>query len=597
LTGEQKVDMQSEAAADIHLSGIGPVDLHATPLMALLVEDNTADAERISLVLQPGPLGAGLMPVRLIQRGSVASACAALRYWPVDVVILDLTLPDSKGLEALHRVRAASPQTPVIVLSGVADQVLALEALRAGAQDYVLKPPPDGPIFARILRYACERHRLMQTIEAARASSAIAARQWKLLAEVAKVLAASTDPSQAIPLVAKLIVPDVADCFVLFLAGDEEMPTMVERWHVNGESAPALRDAVQNLLTTDGGSSNGLLASLSSEDAGNTTMWDEALLSVYASVGLKSGCGVPLRFGGRVRGVLVLGFTHGRRDSAADTEFTRSVAYRISMALEHDRLLRQAQRAVAGRDRALSTVSHDLRSPLSTIQICADALLDPEPAPLSGIHEMGALIGKSVTWMRQIVDDLLDQASLDAGTLALHRQPTCVKDLFGASRELFAPMATEHAIDLVLHEDADLPRVNADPHRLLQVLANLIGNAIKFTPDGGRVKLVAQAVEDDLTAALLSGKRGSAVRFTVSDTGSGIATEDLTHIFERYWQSPTDHKNGAGLGLAIAKGLIEAHGRQLNVESVVGSGSSFWFTIPVTNGDVLQHYGNGASLT
>jgi signal transduction histidine kinase/DNA-binding NarL/FixJ family response regulator len=588
--------MQSEAAADIHLSGIGPVDVHATPLIVLLVEDNPADAERISLVLQPGPLGAGLMPVRVIQSGSVASACAALRNWPVDVVLLDLTLPDSKGLEALHRVRAASPQTPVIVLSGVADQVLALEALRGGAQDYVLKPPPDGPTFARILRYACERHRLMQAIEVARVSSAVAALQWKLLAEVAKVLAASTDPAQAIPLVAKLVVPDVADCFVLFLAGDEEMPTMVERWHVNGECAPVLLDAVQNLLSRNGGSANGLLASLTSDDAGNTTVWDEALLSIYGSVGLKSGCGVRLRFGERVRGLLILGFAHGSRDSTADGEFTRSVAYRISMALEHDRLLRQAQRAVAGRDRALSTVSHDLRSPLSTIQICADALLDPEPAPPSGIREMGALIGKSVTWMRQIVEDLLDRASLDAGTLALHRRPTCVRDLFGASRELFAPMATEHAVDLVLHEDADLPPVNADPDRLLQVLANLVGNAIKFTPEGGRVELLAQAVEDDLTAALLTGKRGSAVRFTVSDTGSGIPAEDLTHVFERYWQSPTDNRKGAGLGLAIAKGLIEAHGRQLNVESVVGSGSSFWFTIPVIV-DVLQQFGTGAGLT
>ena len=158
--------MQSEAVADIPLSGIGPVDLHATPLRALLVEDNPADAQRIALVLEPGPLGAGLMPVHLIQRGSVASACAALRDWPVDVVLLDLTLPDSKGLEALHRVCAASPQTPVIVLSGVADQVLALEAIRAGAQDYVLKPPPDGPTFARILRYACERHRLIRTVDA-----------------------------------------------------------------------------------------------------------------------------------------------------------------------------------------------------------------------------------------------------------------------------------------------------------------------------------------------------------------------------------------------------------------------------------------------
>jgi signal transduction histidine kinase len=573
--------MQREAAADIHLSGIGPVDLHATPLRALLVEDNPADAKRIALVLEPGPLGAGLMPVSLIQRGSVASACAALRDWPVDVVLLDLTLPDSNGLEALHRVCAASPQTPVIVLSGVADQVLALEAIRAGAQDYVLKPPPDGPTFARILRYACERHRLIRTIDAARASSAIAAHQWRLLAEVAQLLAASIEPVQAIPHLAQLVVPDAADCFVLFLARDEEAPPMVELWCGDGERAPALRDAVETLLTEEGPGADGLLSLLSSNPVGNMALWDQALLSVYASVGLKSGCGVPLRFAGRVRGFLLLAFNSDRRDSVADAQFARSVAYRISMALEQNRLLKQAQRAVAGRDRTLSIVSHDLRSLLTTIQICAAALLDPEPAPLSGIHEMGALIGKSVTWMRQIVDDLLDRASLDAGTLALHREATSVAEVFAVSRQLFAPIAADHFIDLVMREDAALPQVSADPHRLLQVLANLVGNAIKFTPAGGRVELLARAINDDLTPALSSGKRQTAVRFSVTDTGCGISPEDFPHIFERYWQSPTEHNKGAGLGLGIAKGLIEAHGQQLNVESIVGTGSTFWFSLPI----------------
>ncbi len=590
-----KPDVPAGRTANIHLSGVGPVDLRATSLMALLVEDDAADTELISILLQPGSLGTGLMPVRLIQRRTVAAACAALRRWPVDVVILDLTLPDARGLEALHTVRAASPETPVIVLSEVADQILALEALRAGAQDYVLKPPPDGPTFARILRYACERHRLIRTIDAARASSAVAAHQWRLLAEVAKLLAASIDPAQAIPQVARLVVPDAADCFVLFLAGDEEAPAMVELWHADGERASALRDAVETLLTEEGPGASGLLSLLSSDGVGSTTLWDEALLSVYASVGLKSGCGVPLRFAGRVRGFLLLAFNSGRRDSVADVEFTRSVAYRISMALEQIRLLRQAQRAVAGRDRTLSIVSHDLRNPLSTIQICADALLDPEPAPLSGIREMGALIGRAVTWMRQIVDDLLDRASLDAGSLALHRKPTDVAELFAASRQFFSPMATDHSIDLVMREDAGLEPVDADPHRLLQVLANLIGNAIKFTPAGGRVELLAQAVDDDLTSALLTGRRGSAVRFSVSDTGAGISAEDLPHIFERYWQSPTKHNNGAGLGLGIAKGLTEAHGRQLNVESVVGTGSTFWFTLPIMITEVPDHLGNGAT--
>jgi signal transduction histidine kinase len=586
--------MQNEAADDVHLSGTGPVDLPTTPLTALLVEDNPTDAERISLVLQPGSLGAEVTPLRVIQRGRVDSACAALTYWPVDVVLLDLTLPDSKGFEALHRVRAAAPQTPVVVISSVADPALALEAIRAGAQDYIVKPPPDGPTFARILRYACERHRLIRTIDAARASSAVAADQWRLVAEVTQLLAASIDPVQAIPQVAQLVVPDAADCFVLFLAGDEEAPGMVESWHADGERAPALRDAVETLLKEEGPGANGLLSLLSSDWVDNMTLWNEALLSVYASVGLKSGYGVPIRFAGRVRGFVLLGFNSLYRDSAADVEFTRSVAYRISMALEQNRLLKQAQRAVAGRDRTLSIVSHDLRSPLTTIEICANALLDPEPVPLSGIREMGALIGRSVTWMRQIVDDLLDRASLDAGTLALHCKPTNVGEIFVASRQFFAPTATDRSIDFVVREDAGLDPVNADPHRLLQVLANLIGNAIKFTPAGGRVELLARAVDGDLTSALLIGRRESAVRFSVSDTGCGISTEDLPHIFERHWQSPTENNKGAGLGLGIAKGLIEAHGRQLNVESVVGTGSTFWFNLPIAIPELPYHRGNGA---
>jgi signal transduction histidine kinase len=297
---------------------------------------------------------------------------------------------------------------------------------------------------------------------------------------------------------------------------------------------------------------------------------------------------MPLRFGGRVRGVLVLAFMPGRRDPVADVEFTRSVAYRISMALEQQHLLRQTQRAVTARDRALSIVSHDLRNPLSTIEICALALLDPAPAPQSGIHEMGELIQRSASWMQQIVEDLLDRASLDAGRLALHRRPTSVAELLDATRVMFAASAAQRMIDLVLTDGVGLPLVDVDPHRLLQVLSNLISNAMKFTQSGGRVQLLVQAVEDDLSEALLKGTRGGAVRFTVSDTGSGISSDDLRHIFDWYWQSPKGPRKGAGLGLAIAKGLLEAHSSRLNVDSVPGTGSSFWFTVPAANGHGLM---------
>jgi signal transduction histidine kinase len=583
--------------ADRDDSQIGMVDPRATPLLALLVEDNPPEAELFAIRLASGPRPAGSTPVRLIQRGTVATACAALRYWAVDVVILDLTLPDARGLDALHRVRAASPETPVIVLTGVANQALALEALRAGAQDYVLKPPPDGAALARILRYAVERQRLMHTIDSNAHASARAARQWKLLAEVSKALASSSDATLAIPQVAKLMVPEVTDCFVLFLAGDDSVLPTVELWHVDGEKAPALKDAIQSLLTAPGEMADGLLASLRSDEGEISAFWDEALLSVYASLGLSSGTGVPIRFGDRVRGLLVLACMPSRHNVVEEVEFTRSLAYRISMALEQGRLLKQAQRAVAARDRALSIVSHDLRNPLTTIEICARALLDPEPAPPGGIRQMGELIERSTAWMQRIVEDLLDRASLDAGSLALHRRATTVAELFEATRLMFEAVAQTHSIELVLREPSNLPAVDADPQRLLQVLSNLVSNALKFTPAGGSVELQAESAGDFQPENLLTGRRSTAVRFTVRDTGTGISSQDLGHVFDWYWQSPTGGEKGAGLGLAIAKGLIEAHRSRLNVESVVGAGTSFWFTMPAANGEVLKHTGHGGLIS
>jgi signal transduction histidine kinase len=199
---------------------------------------------------------------------------------------------------------------------------------------------------------------------------------------------------------------------------------------------------------------------------------------------------------------------------------------------------------------------------------------------MSGIQHMGQLIDRSAAWMQQIVEDLLDRASLDAGSLALNRRPTAVAEVFDAAQQMFAPVAAQRSIELVLRRASDAPSVDADPQRLLQVLSNLISNAMKFTPAGGRVELLAQNVEDDRTELKMAGQERTAVRFTVSDTGAGISSDDLAHVFDWYWHSPSGNSSGAGLGLAIAKGLIEAHRSRLNVESALGRGSSFWFTMP-----------------
>jgi signal transduction histidine kinase len=134
--------------------------------------------------------------------------------------------------------------------------------------------------------------------------------------------------------------------------------------------------------------------------------------------------------------------------------------------------------------------------------------------------------------------------------------------------EMLRPLAASSAIELTLEAAPELPHVSADPHRIQQVLSNLIGNAIKFTPRGGRITVSTEPVAGEL-------------RVAVSDTGPGIPAEQLPHIFGHFWQGAHTDRRGVGLGLSIAKGIVEAHGGRIWVESIVGEGSRFVFTLPV----------------
>ncbi|HET9986288.1 MAG TPA: ATP-binding protein [Longimicrobiales bacterium] len=540
----------------------------------LLVEDNPADAELIAVRLEPEIGATNAAPVRLLQADSAAAACATLEGAAVDVVILDLSLPDARWLEALHRVRAAASDVPVIVLTGTADEALALEALRAGAQDYVLKPPPDGATLRRILGYARERQRLLRELDQAVRTSETAALRWRLLAEAGRLLATAELPGPALAEVAGLLVPAAADALVLLYLGDDEVPSVAEVAHVDTGRAAELRRRLDELLAAPVVALDRLRRAAAAADAGDVAGSEAALAPLLASLDVASGIGVPLGVADRVSGLVALAPPAGRYTAAADVEFCRSLADRIGQALERARLFRQARRAVAARDRAFGIVSHDLRNPLGTIQICATALLDPKPPPLSGIRDMAQIIQRSAAWMQQIVQDLLDRASLDAGRLALERRPTTAADVIGAAQVMFAPVAEEEGLEFVVESATDLPPFAADPSRLLQVLSNLLSNAMKFTPSGGRIVLSARK------ASKRESGLASALRFAVSDTGPGIPPDELAHVFDWFWQSRRRGGSGAGLGLSIARGLIEAHGGRLVVESTPGQGSTFWFTIP-----------------
>jgi len=218
----------------------------------------------------------------------------------------------------------------------------------------------------------------------------------------------------------------------------------------------------------------------------------------------------------------------------------------------------------------LAIVSHDLRTPLSTIALGTTLLEDASQPDADRTHVI-EMIKRAADRMERLIKDLQEVGRLDAGRTL--RVDTRSVDLAALLREACEALHVQAgAKQLVVACDLPAPplAVRADPDRICQVLGNLIGNAIKFTPRGGRITLAAR-------------RDGSEVRVSVTDEGPGIPAEDLSRVFEPYWQAPGTARLGAGIGLKIAKGLVEAHGGRIWVESKVGVGTTFSFTLPVAD--------------
>jgi signal transduction histidine kinase len=287
---------------------------------------------------------------------------------------------------------------------------------------------------------------------------------------------------------------------------------------------------------------------------------------------------VPVLAGGVVEGVLAALWRGPRRARAADEFLLSAMADQTAIALAHavnyQRLYRSerearemAESAVRSRDEFLAMVSHDLRNPLATISMSAELLLGQLGRALDPTTRVQAeRIQRSVAQMLRLVDDLLDVAKMEAGTFSIEREP---HDAVALAREVVDPFslsARERSIELAFELPAAPLTVACDRQRVLQVLSNLLGNAIKFTPKGGRVLLRVE-------------RRGEEAVFSVEDTGRGIPADQLPHVFERFWRADRDSQRSSGLGLFIAMSLVQAHSGRIWAESEVGVGSRFSFAL------------------
>lgn len=414
--------------------------------------------------------------------------------------------------------------------------------------------------------------------QAARAEAEHAEHRAALLAEASRVLSASFDYQTTLAALVRLAVPSLADYCALDIVEDGDRFDRIGEAHADPTKSQLLREVAtfpRSALT----SHHPLIRVMTTGEPVlerevtpsfiRLSFAEDGQRKIVEALGPRSLICVPLASSGPPLGALTLvtSDTSGRRFSIADLSLAADLARRAAIVVEHARLFHEAQQATRARDDVLAVVAHDLRNPLNTVSMAVSLMLESTPPEMVQERRQVEIVRRATDRMNRMIQDLLDVKRIESGRLAIDIKPESPVGLINDTIDMLRPLAAGSTIRLEANVDEGLPAVLADSARIQQVLSNLVGNAVKFTPRNGRISITAEPAEGE-------------VRFGVIDTGPGIPAEQLPHIFGRFWQATPSDRRGIGLGLAIAKGIVEAHSGKIWVESHVGLGSTFYFTLP-----------------
>lgn len=477
----------------------------------LLIEDNPAEARLIREAL----VAIDPMQFQLVHVDRLSAACSQLAETQFAVILLDLTLPDSWGLDTLTQVRTYAAQTPIVVLTGFSDGEQAVKAVQEGAQDYLIKGEVDPHTLMRSLRYAIERQRLRQEIRTSE-------ERYRNLFENA------SDAILSFTLAG--VITDVNRGLETLLGWSrDELIEQHYRSILTPDSAVMMEERVQYALARAA--------------ASPAIIELEAVRKDYSIVPIEIRDNMLVNVQGQPTGVLIMA-----RDISA------------RKALEQQRT------------EFLAMLTHDIKNPVTAIMGYSDYLLDETGrSETTRRDEVARWIKSNAFTILSLVNNYLDLSRIEDKRLTLTKKPVNLNDLLHRVGQQYVGEMRHRHITLDMRLQENPPWVEGDHLALERIFANLIYNAVKFTPKQGRITINSTTRQGEIVVS-------------VADTGAGIPAAEIPLLFGKYRQGRGPRrKEGTGLGLFIVKNLVEAHQGRIEVESEPGSGACFRVFLPLKN--------------
>ncbi len=500
-----------------------------------------------------------------------AAAVAEARRQRYDLFVTDVKMPGMSGLRAYQLIKAFSPDTLGLIITGYGTLEMAIEAVRLGVHAFILKP--FGPEeLCRAIARALEGRRLAQ--ENARLRALLP------LHELTHALIATRDLDALAAQVVELAVreTDSASCS-LFLVDEPrgELYLAASQGANQPHPAPRLKlgQGIAGLVAQTGEAIyiQGALAG------------DGSCARFATGDAPPSALCLPLAVKGKPIGVICLAKSEQEQPfSEAEHELISILAGGAAVAIENARLFTDLQRTYERlaeldhrKSEFINLAAHELRSPLAAI-ITYGTLVQENTDADENTRTYTSAILQAASQLHLLLNDMLNLHEIDAGATELRPEPTPLPEAINQVLPPLARMLQAKRQTLSAELPDGLPPVFADPRKLQIILLNLLSNAIKFTPEGGRITIQATPEGEDMV-------------ISVHDTGIGIPESEQDRVFERFYQvadSLRREQGGLGLGLSIAKGMVEVHGGRMWVESRVGIGSAFYFTLPCWQGPAGQ---------